>query len=150
MPSSKFFLDRQARNEYSSLGVKLLHFVCKLDKNLYSVVTKDITSDEVIITEERIEHIKKRHQNDFEMFANFFAEIINNPDYILEGNTAHTFLLLKEILQENRPVKLILRLKTFDDPAEYKNSILTFTRTDRKEWARLLAKKKIFYTKTAL
>lgn len=124
-----------------------LQFVCKLDKNLYSVVTADIASDEVIITEERIEHIKKRHPTDFETFSSFFEEIINDPDYILEGNVERTFLLLKEILQEGRPVKLILRLKTFDDPVEYQNSIITFTRTDKKEWARLLKKKKVFYKK---
>lgn len=126
-----------------------MHFICKLNKDLYRVVTGDIASDEVIITEERIEHIKKRHPNDFEMFAGFFAETINDPDYILEGNTERTFLLLKEILQENRPVKLILRLKTSQDPDEYKNSIITFTRTDRKEFMRLLAKKKILYKKDA-
>ncbi len=126
-----------------------MHFVCKLDKSLYSVVTADIASDEVIITEERIEHIKQRHPNDFETFASFFVETINNPDYILEGNSANTFLLLKEIQQENRPVKLILRLKTFADPEEYKNSIITFTRTDKKEWARLLKKKRILYKKAS-
>ncbi|MBR4152654.1 MAG: hypothetical protein IKT98_06800 [Selenomonadaceae bacterium] len=126
-----------------------MHFVCKLNKDLYRVVTTDIASDEVIITEERIEHIKKRHPNDFETFASFFAETINNPDYILEGNSEHTFLLLKEIMTENRPVKLILRLKTSQDPAEYKNSIITFTRTDKKEFLRLLAKKKILYQRTS-
>ena len=126
-----------------------MHFVCKLNKDLYRVVTTDIASDEVIITEERIEHIQKRHPNDFETFASFFAETINNPDYILEGNSEHTFLLLKEIMTENRPVKLILRLKTSQDPAEYKNSIITFTRTDKKEFLRLLAKKKILYQRTS-
>ena len=124
-----------------------MQFVCKLDKNLYSVVTADIASDEVIITDKQIEHIKERHPNDFETFSSFFKEIINDPDYIIEGNTEHTLLLLKEILQKDRPVKLILRLKTFNDPDEYQNSIITFTRTDKKEWARLLKKKKVLYKK---
>ncbi|MBQ9497440.1 MAG: hypothetical protein IKO05_10435 [Selenomonadaceae bacterium] len=125
-----------------------MQFVCKLDRELYSVVTKDIASDDVIITDERIQHIKEHHPGDFECFAEFFPETINDPDYILEGNTERTFLLLKEILQKDRPVKLILRLKTFEDPVEYQNSVITFTRTDRKEWARLLKKKKILYKKT--
>ena len=149
MHSPKIFLDNKARDEYISRGVKSLHFVCKLNKELYRVITADIASDDVIITDERIEHIKAHHPNDFETFSGFFAETINDPDYILEGNTERTLLLLKEILQEDRPVKLILRLKMFDDPAEYQNSIITFTRTDRKEWTRLLKKKKIFYKKTA-
>lgn len=125
-----------------------MHFVCKLDRELYSIVTKDIASDDVIITDERIQHIKERHPGDFEIFTEFFLETINDPDYILEGNTERTFLLLKEILQKDRPVKLILRLKTSEDPVDYQNSVITFTRTDRKEWARLLKKKKILYKKT--
>lgn len=125
-----------------------MHFVCKLDKNLYRCVTDDIATDEVIITEERIAHINERHPGDFETFAPLFPDIINNPDCILEGNISHTLLLLKEIRQENRPVKLILRLKTSTDPTDYKNSIITFTRTDRKEWLRLLNKKKVLYRKT--
>ncbi len=127
-----------------------MHFVCKLDRKLYGVVTKDIASDDVVITEERIEHIKEHHPNDFETFADFFVEIINDPDYILAGNTERTFLLLKEIHQKNRPVKLILRLKTFDDPAEYKNSILTFTRTDKKRMGTLNQKEKNFLQKNSL
>ena len=41
--------------------VNKIHPLCRLDKNLYSVITPDITTDEVIITDTQISHIKKRH-----------------------------------------------------------------------------------------
>lgn len=42
-----------------------MYIVEKIDKNIYSCVTKDILCDEVVITDERIEHIKERHPNDY-------------------------------------------------------------------------------------
>ena len=63
----------------------------------------------------------------------------------MEGNTPQTVLLLKKIEAEGRPFKLVLRFKHKDEPAEYKNSIITFTRTDFKEFARIVKKKKIIY-----
>lgn len=126
-----------------------MHFVCKLDKSLYSVVTADIASDEVIITDEQIEHIKKRHPNDFETFASFFAEIINNPDYIVEANKPNTAVVLKEIKLNGRNLKLILRLKTSQDPADYKNSIITFQHIRDKEWRRIIRNMNILYKKAS-
>lgn len=120
-------------------------FVCKLNLELYRVVTEDISCDEVIITDKQIEHIKDRHPNDYELFAKHFEQIINTPDYILEGNTPRTVLLLKNIAEESRPFKLVLRFKAIEEPAEYRNSIITFTRTDSKEFARTVNKKKILY-----
>jgi len=126
-----------------------LHFVCKLDRELYSVVTKDIASDDVIITDKQIEHIKERHPNDFELFAKFFAEMIRDPDYILEANKPNTAIVLKEVEVDGRKLKLILRLKTSADPAEYKTSIITFQHIREKEWRRVIRNIKILYSKTS-
>lgn len=126
-----------------------MHFVCKLDRELYSVVTKDIASDDVIITDKQIEHIKERHPNDFELFAKFFAEMIRDPDYILEANKPNTAIVLKEVEVDGRKLKLILRLKTSADPTEYKTSIITFQHIREKEWRRVIRNIKILYSKTS-
>ena len=60
-----------------------VNFVCKLDKELYKVITEDIRTDEVIITDERIQHIQERHPDDYERFSAYLAEIVQNPDYII-------------------------------------------------------------------
>ena len=126
-----------------------MRFVCRLDRELYSVVTKDIASDDVIITDKQIEHIKERHPNDFELFASFFAEMIRDPDYILAANKPNTAMILKEVVLDGRKLKLILRLKTSADPAEYKSSIITFQHIREKEWQRVIRNMKILYLKTS-
>ena len=110
---------------------------------------EDIASDEVIITDEQIEHIKNRHPDDYELFANFFAEMIRDPDYIIKANKPNTAIVLKEVEFDGRKLKLILRLKTSADPDEYKNSIITFQHIREKEWHRVIRNMNILYTKTS-
>ena len=45
-----------------------MYVVGKIDQEIYQCITNDIVTDEVIITDERIEHIKERHPNDYERF----------------------------------------------------------------------------------
>lgn len=121
-------------------------YLGKLNKNLYSVVTSDIQSDKVIITEERIEHIKERHPNDYERFVKYIPEIIANPDYIIEANKPHTAVILKEIESEGERFKLILRLKVPRDPSEYENSVISFWSIGEVTWRKTLKNKNILYS----
>lgn len=102
------------------------HSVGKINKDIYQCVTNDIVTDEVIITDERIQHIKDRHPNDYERFCSYIPEIIADPDYIIEANKPNTAVLLKEIEDKGDKFKLVLRLKVGTDPVGYKNSIMTF------------------------
>ncbi len=116
-----------------------------IDINKYKCVTEDIKTNEVIITEKQIEHIKERHPKDYERFNQYFREIVQNPDYIIEANKPNTALILKEIQEEKEKIKTLLRLVTSNDTSQYKNSIITFMRIDDKEWNRILKNKKILY-----
>ena len=42
-------------------GGEAVKTVGRIDRKLYSCVAPDILTDEVVITDERIEHIKERH-----------------------------------------------------------------------------------------
>lgn len=46
-----------------------MHSVEKISRDIYKCITNDITTDEVIITDERIMHIKERHPSDYERFS---------------------------------------------------------------------------------
>lgn len=81
------------------------------------------------------------------VFQKYFAEIIANPDYILKANKPNTAFILKEIIENGEHVQTILRLCTSDEPAGYKNSIITFLKIDEKRWKRYLRTKEILYTK---
>ena len=122
-----------------------MNFVCKLDKNLYKIISENISSDEVIITDRAIEHIKNSHADDFENFSRYFSEIIAEPDYILEANKPNRALILKEIELENKKLKLILRLQTSADNPEFKNSIVTFQHISDKRFNRYIKNAKILY-----
>ena len=124
-----------------------VNFVCKLNKELYKVVTEDIRTDEVIITDERIQHIQERHPDDYERFSTYLAEIVQSPDYIIRDPRPQTGMLLKEITvgETGEHFRIALRLAASQDPAHYKNSIITFLKIRQKEWERLIHNKEILY-----
>lgn len=124
-----------------------VHIVGKIDREIYKCITEDIVTDDVIITDNQIQHIKDRHPNDYERFASYFGEIVKEPDFIIETEKPNTALILKSIKKENEVFKTVLRLITSTDSPNYKNSIITFMKIDEKEWNRLLRNKKILYRK---
>jgi hypothetical protein len=52
----------ETSNEEEGIEV---HSVCKIDKEKFKYISKDIITDEVIITDERIGHIIQRRGEDF-------------------------------------------------------------------------------------
>lgn len=122
-----------------------VHTIGRIDKNIYKCVTEDIVTDEVIITDERIAHIQGRHPNDYERFCSYIPEILENPDYIIETAKPYTAVILKEIENQGEKFKLVLRIKVKSDPAEYKNSIMTFWHIGETTWRKSLKNKKILY-----
>ena len=122
-----------------------MHYIGKLDIEIYKCVTADIQTDEVIITDERVQHIKERHPNDFERYCQYMREIIENPEYIVEANKPKSALLLKTFTEGEDVFKTVLRLITSDDDPAFKNSIITFMKIDDKEYKRLVKNKKVLY-----
>ena len=123
-----------------------MYFIGKINREIYKCISDDIQTEDVIITEERIQHIKERHPNDYERYCEFLKEIVEQPDYIVETNKSNTALILKEFAIENgETFKTIVRLITSTDDAEFKNSVITFMKINKKEWTRLLKNKRILY-----
>ena len=122
-----------------------MYLVGKIDIEIYNCITKDITTDEVIITDERIQHIKEHHPNNYEQYYSYMRSIIENPEYIIEANKPNTALILKSFSDGNETFKTVLRLITSSDNSKFKNSIITFMKINEKEWNRLLKNKKILY-----
>ena len=53
----------------------------KLNRDIYKCITDDIVTDEVIITDNQIQHIKDRHPQNYERFLRYFPEIVSEPVY---------------------------------------------------------------------
>lgn len=122
-----------------------MHITARLNREIYKCISEDILTEDVIITDNQIQHIKERHPNDYESFSAFFPDIVEFPDYIIETPKPNTALILKEVTVNHQKFKTVLRLITSSDNIDYKNSIITFMKIDDKEWKRLLKNKKILY-----
>ena len=122
--------------------------VGKIDLEIFKCISDDITTDEVVITDRQLAHIKEKHPQDYELYSEYIPDILMDPDYILEANKPSSAVLLKEVVSNNEKIQLVIRFKTRTDPKDYKNSIITFMKIRQKEWNRLLNNKKILYSAT--
>ena len=144
-PLDKSEKDVTISSKEQSSGVSGVQKVCDLDVEKYQCVTPNIRTSEVIITDERIQHIQERHPDDFERYACYLRKIVEEPDFIIEDTRPDTAMVLKEIKEQGEHFRLALRLVTPADNPSYKNSIVTFMKIREKEWRRLLRNKKILY-----
>lgn len=121
-----------------------------MDVNLYSCVAVDIATDEVIITDERVQHIKNRHPGDIENYFDCIAEMIANPDYIIQDEHACTAMVMKEFVdrEPQRCFRLVLRLAVISDGPGLQNSIITFLKVRKNEYQRMIRNKKVLYKRT--
>lgn len=126
-------------------GAAVVREVGKIDIGKYRCVCDTIVTDEVVITDERMEHIKKHHPNDYERFSEYLSQIIRDPDYIIQDTRPNTAMVLKEIVEPGARFRLALRLVTPRDNPNYKNSIITFMKIREKEWHRLIKNKTVLY-----
>ena len=126
-------------------GGQDVHYIGKINRDIYKCVTTDIKTDDVIITDTQIQHIKDRHPHDYERYFKYAEEILRAPDYILEANKPNTAFILKHIEDNGKNYEMILRLQTSNDPADYKNSVITFLKVEDKRYKRYLRTKKILY-----
>lgn len=122
-----------------------MHIVGKINREVYNCITSDIKTEEVIITDERILHIRERHPNDYESYYEYIPKILSSPDYIIEANKKNTGILLKEFENGNDKFKLVLRIVVKEDPEEYKNSVISFWHIGEKTWQKTIKNKKILY-----
>lgn len=126
-------------------GVSDVRKVCDLDIETYRCVTPDIQTSEVIITEERIAHIKERHPDDYERYAQYLTEMIQRPQYILEDPVPATAVILQEFSEGGEHFRLVLKLAIIEKDTEKKNSIITFLKISEKKFKKYLRNKIILY-----
>ena len=118
--------------------------LCDLDTAKYRCITEDIQTREVIITAERIQHIKTHHPGHFEVIAPFLAAAVETPDYILE-DAPNTGLILKAVSEDDLRIQMVLRIHTSSDAPGFKNSIISAWKISESRWNNYLRNKKILY-----
>lgn len=94
-----------------------MHTVGKIDRDIYKCITDDIVTDEVIITDERIQHIEYNHPGDYKHFGTYIPSIISEPDYLIRDERPNTAIVLKKVFNHDTGeyFRLALRLATSSD-----------------------------------
>mgnify|MGYP000382209645 FL=1 len=59
-----------------------VHSVGKIDRDIYKCITEDIVTDEVIITDNQMQHILDRHPEAYKEVINYLSDIIREPDLL--------------------------------------------------------------------
>ena len=117
----------------------------RIEVEIFRVVSDKIRTDEVVITDERIGHIKDHHPNDYEQYSQYISQMVEHPQYILEDKRPNTAVILQEFTEENKRFRLIMKLAVECDDLFKKNTVITFMRINEKTFKKYLRNKKILY-----
>ena len=124
-----------------------MQYIGRIDKNKFVGILANISSDEVIITDERIQHINNGRGSEFyETYSKYFSDVISDPDIIFEDKK-YTAAVVKRIDDGVQHLNLILRLVAPDNDGEFKNSIITAIGIGDKRLETYRKNKKIVYKK---
>lgn len=125
-----------------------VHLIGRIDKDIYRCITEDIRTDEVIITDNQIQHIKERHPEAFEKAMKDVKSTIENPNYIIaDDKHKNTGLVIRNIELEEDNLLLVLRICTSEDEPGYKNSIISSWEISERRLQNYLRNKRILYKK---
>jgi len=103
-----------------------------------------LQTDEVIVTEERAEHILKQHPNDYDLFLEYADVTVTQPDIVVKDckNTGTVFMIKR---LENININVVTRLALSTDKSGLKNSVMTFFRLRDSNLKKMIKKNELLY-----
>ena len=119
--------------------------ICELNPEIYGKIVPAITTLQVIITDRQLEHIRERHPDISDTVLMRLAEVIREPDYIIETDMPDTANILKQLTFNGKNYQLVLRIRTDSDPEEFQNSVITFMSVNEKRYRQYLRNRRILY-----
>ena len=111
------FTVKQMSNEH-------VHKIGNLNMQIYKCINEEYVTDEVIITEKQLIHIKEQHPEAYDNTISYIKPVLEQPDYIIKDKRPNTGLVIKQIICGEKHLLLVLHICTSNDK-EYKNSIIT-------------------------
>ena len=134
-------------NVKNKSGVTDVHYIGKIDRKIYQSISENrILSDDVIITDNRIQHIiERRGQAFYEKYKTKFSDIISDPDYIFADKMINTAIVSKTFKEDGISVNVVLRVIVEGENPDYKNSIITAIKENDKRFEQRLRNNKFLY-----
>lgn len=118
----------------------------KIDIKILEAEYGKIQTDEIVVTNERLTHIKERHPQDYLLFEKYGIESVVFPDLVIK-DVKHegTVFMIKQLPETNLNVVVRVVLKT--NNSKLKNSVMTFYRIRDKNLKKLIEKNGVIYKK---
>ena len=105
-----------------------MEIIGKIDKEKYKdIANEEIRSETLVLTNNQKDHIiKRRGQEFFDKYNEYFQEIAKDPDYIFRDKTSeNTAIASKTILDDGANIHLVIKLAIVSDKDGVENSIIT-------------------------
>ena len=105
-----------------------------------------LNGNEVILRDERLEHIKERHPEVVDILKNNYIEAVNNPDYVLkDSKNGNTIWSIKKIEEKNINIVIKLSVLKEKEHKRYLNSTITAHEIKNSRLNKYLEKQKQLY-----
>ena len=124
-----------------------IHSLGKLNLEIYSCITTDFITDEVIITEEQLSHIREKHPEAYQDTLLYVKDVLDDPDYIFKDKKENSGIVVKKIINEEEHSLLVIKIITSKDNKDYKNSVITWWKITEKRLNNYIRNKNIIYKK---
>ena len=116
----------------------------KFDTQPLEIEFGKLKTDELIVTNERIEHIKSRHSEDFDLFEKYGLSVVAEPDIIIKDEkNVNTVFMVKKL--ENTNLNLVVKIILETDEKDLKKSVMTFYRIRERNLKKLVDRNKTLY-----
>ena len=124
-----------------------IHSLGKLNLEIYSCITTDFITDEVIITEEQLSHIREKHPEAYQDTLLYVKDVLDDPDYIFKDKKENSGIVVKKIINEEEHSLWVIKIITSKDNKDYKNSVITGWKITEKRLNNYIRNKNIIYKK---
>ena len=97
----------------------------RIDREIFRCIAEDIVTEEVVMTDNQLEHILQRHPEVFPVVMDVVRDTLRDPDYIIEDKHPYTGLVVKRLETGSESLQVVLRICTSEDQPGYKNSVIS-------------------------
>ena len=121
-----------------------LQYIGRLDKEKLGKYKKLIITDKVLISEERIIHMKEHHPELTDNEITYVSEKIKKPDYIFDDRkNIDTILMVKD--NNNKNYITVVKINTNICFKEKSNTVISFWNISNKKLRQFIRNEQIIY-----
>ena len=117
----------------------------RIDREIFRCIAEDIVTEEVVMTDNQLEHILQRHPEVFPVVMDVVRDTLRDPDYIIEDKHPYTGLVVRRLETGSESLQVVLRICTSEDQPGYKNSVTSCWEISEHRLQNYLRNKKILY-----